>query len=70
MPLPRGPLPAWWQLHRQQALSLVDPTGWSHDWRRGGPMLLAEPAQRGPHVLAGDMPDDDREPGIAPKIFA
>lgn len=28
--------------------------GWSHDWRKGGPMLLAELSSGGPMLVAGD----------------
>ena len=32
---------------------LVDPPGWSHDWRKGGPMLLAELTPRWSHAAGG-----------------
>ena len=43
-------------MHRLNAPALVDPgEGWSHDWRTGGPIPLAQlRAQGGPIKLAGD----------------
>ena len=43
-------------------------TGWSHDWRKGGPITLAERLPSAPMPLAGDTPEPSalRTVGRAP----
>ena len=39
----------------RDSTDLTDP-GWSHHWRTGGPITLAELDSGGPMPLAGDTP--------------
>jgi hypothetical protein len=38
----------------RHSTELTDPGGWSHHWRTGGPITLAELSSTGPIPLAGD----------------
>ena len=48
-----GPLVGQVATPTSAASLLVDAQGWSHHWRKGGPMLLAELTSRWSHVAGG-----------------
>jgi hypothetical protein len=50
----------------RDSTDLTDP-GWSHHWRTGGPITLAELASSGPMPLAGDT---QRSPAASNPAFA
>lgn len=37
--------------------ALVEPRGWSHNWRKGGPILVAEVSSRWSHAGGGRQGD-------------